>query len=81
MDSNIKAAFKRVHHRIKKVEGDVEEHEKILRGNSRSIGLRADVKILKDYMKEIRGIFRVVALMFVAEIVAAGIWAISQMNK
>ena len=78
---DVKAAFKRVHNRISKVEEDVEEHEKLLRGNAESIGLRAEVKILKDYMKEIRFIFRAVALMFGAEVVAAGIWAISQMNK
>ena len=78
---DVKATFKRVHNRISKVEEDVEEHERILRGNTDSIGLRAEVKILKDYMKEIRFIFRAVALMCGAEVVAAGIWAISQMNK
>ena len=78
---DIKAAFKRVHHRIDKVEEDVEEHERILRGNTDSIGLRAQVKINEDYMKEIRFIFRAMALMFGAEVVAAGIWVISQMNK
>ena len=78
---DIKAAFKRMHRRIDKVEEDVEEHEKILRGNTDSIGLRAEMKIQKEYMKEIRFIFRAVALMFGAEVVAATVWVISQMNK
>lgn len=78
---DIKATIKRIHKRIDGIEEDVEEHERILRGNTETIGLKAEVKILKDYMKEIRFIFRAVALMFGAEVVAAGIWAISQMNK
>ena len=78
---DIPAAFKRVYARIAKVEKDVEEHERILRGNTDSIGLRAEVKILKDYMKEFRFIFRALALMFGAEVVAGAVWAISQMNK
>ena len=78
---DIKAAIKRIHKRIDDVESDVDEHEKILRGNTANIGLKAEVKILMDYMKEIRFIFRAVAVMFGAEVVAAGIWAISQMNK
>ena len=78
---DVKAAFKRVHNRIEKVEEDVEEHEKILRGNTDSIGLRAEMEIQKDYMKEIRGIFRIVVLMFVAEVIAAIFLAISQSYK
>jgi len=78
---DVKAAFKRVHNRIEKVEEDVEEHERILRGNTDSIGLRAEMKIQKDYMKEIRFIFRAMALMFGAELIAAIFLAISQSYK
>lgn len=78
---DIKAAFNRVHRRIDDAEEDIEEHERILRGNTDSIGLKAEVKILNDYMKEIRFIFRALALMFGAEVVAATVWVISQMNK
>jgi len=78
---DVKAAFNRVHRRIDDAEEDIEEHERILRGNTNSIGLRAEVKILKDYMKEIRLIFRALALMVGAQLIAAIFFTISQAYK
>ena len=83
VEKSVEDAEERIDKRVDGLANDIDEHEKILRGNG-EVGMRADVKrnteFRKQIAKDIRNIFYLFLAQGIAVFIAATVWVIQNMK-